>query len=129
MPVYSDPKLWKKIKPLAREKRHEPTYAESLLWQHLRGHSLNGAKFRRQHPIGRFIVDFYCASAYLVIEVDGAIHTAQVEEDAARQAEIEQQGLHVLRFRNEEVIHHMPRVLAAIEAAIAQAGNGRAEPE
>jgi very-short-patch-repair endonuclease len=66
--------LWNKTKPLARQMRHAPTRAERRLWSCLRGHRLSGFKFRRQHPIDRFIVDFTCPAARLVIEVDGPSH-------------------------------------------------------
>jgi hypothetical protein len=71
------PHLWEKLKPVARQMRQEPTQAEDLLWQSLRNHQLLGFKFRRQHSIERFIVDFYCAEAKLVIEIDGPIHDYQ----------------------------------------------------
>ena len=61
----------------AQELRQEQTESESVLWEQLRGRRLNGAKFRRQHSIGRFIVDFCCPSAKLVVEVDGGIHDEQ----------------------------------------------------
>lgn len=63
MPWQSPPELWEKLKPLARQMRREPTPAEKLLWQKLRQKQLLGFKFRRQHAIDRFIVDFYCAKA------------------------------------------------------------------
>jgi very-short-patch-repair endonuclease len=66
----------KEIKARARELRKVMTPAEKMLWQQLRGRGLNGLKFRRQHPLGNLIVDFYCAEHRLVIEVDGGIHDA-----------------------------------------------------
>ena len=96
--------LWAKLKPLAREMRHEPTPAEHLLWQRLRGRRIQGAKFRRQHVIERFIVDFYCAEANLIIEVDGAIHDYTPEEDAVRQAFLESMGFRIIRITNNKVI-------------------------
>ncbi|MQY72086.1 MAG: DUF559 domain-containing protein, partial [Dehalococcoidia bacterium] len=71
---YTSPCLWEKLKPLAREMRRAPTLAEEVLWQHLRNSQMGGFKFRRQHPIDRFIVDFYCFKIRLVIEVDGPVH-------------------------------------------------------
>jgi very-short-patch-repair endonuclease len=82
---YTTPELWEKLKPLARQKRKEPTHAEKLLWQHLRNRQLRGFKFRRQHSIERFIVDFYCAEGGLVLEVDGPFHDYQPEEDKIRE--------------------------------------------
>src|SRR5579871_3015825 len=107
----SKPELWEKLKPLAREKRHDPTPAELKLWHFLRGGKLHGIKFRRQHPIERFIVDFYCAEAKMVVEVDGEIHQYTVVEDAIRQEFVEMLGLRVLRFTNDEVLHNVASVL------------------
>lgn len=81
------------IRQRARELRQELTPAERKLWAALRNKKLNGLKFRRQHPIDRFIVDFYCAAHKLVVEVDGDIHDTQPERDAERSALLEQQGI------------------------------------
>ncbi len=77
-----------------------------------------GFKFRRQHALGRFIVDFYCHEANLVIEVDGPVHTGRVVEDAARQPYLEQLGLRVIRFGNEDIIASKDKALAAIATAL-----------
>ncbi len=114
------PELWRKLKPLAREMRHEPTIAERHLWLHLRGQQ-HGFKFRRQHAIDCFIVDFYCSAAQLVVEVDGAIHHYSVEEDAMRQEFLESQGLRVIRFTNDEVLHDGQNVIKAITEALINA--------
>jgi very-short-patch-repair endonuclease len=114
LPPRSKPELWSKIKPLVREKRRAPTEAEAMLWQRLRGRGLHGHKFQRQHPVGRFIVDFYCPVVQLVIEVDGPIHAAQLEDDALRQAELEALGLRVIRFSNDGVMADLERVLDEI---------------
>jgi len=106
--------LWDKLKPLAREHRHQPTPAEDRLWQALRGQNLDGLKFRRQHTFERFIVDFFCAKARLVIEVDGSIYQYTVEEDKVRQAFLESQNLRVIRFSNEAVMTHLDVVLDRI---------------
>ena len=103
--------LWEKLKPLARQMRHEPTPAENHLWQHLRNKQLLGYRFRRQHSIDRFIVDFYCAKAQLIIEVDGAIHQYTQQEDAIRQQFLETQGFKVLRFSNPTILHNTAEVL------------------
>ena len=94
--------------------RREPTRAEDRLWQRLRNRQASGLKFRRQHAIGRFIVDFYCAEARLVVEVDGAVHEDTADEDAARQEFLESRGLRVLRFSNDEVSKSLDRVLRAV---------------
>jgi len=76
------------------------TEAESLLWERLRGRRLGGYKFRRQHPLGPFIADFYCAESHLVVEIDGDIHDRQVEQDQARTNQFELYGYRVIRFEN-----------------------------
>src|SRR5262245_28934503 len=85
----------------AREFRKEPTEGEKILWETLRGKKLDGIKFRRQQPIGYFVVDFYASAFRLVVEVDGPIHDKQVEADKARQDILEILGLTVLRIRTE----------------------------
>jgi very-short-patch-repair endonuclease len=117
----TSPELWDKLKPLAREHRHEPTPAERVLWERLRRNQVAGVQFRRQHPIDRFIVDFYCGAAMLVVEVDGPIHDTTVEEDAARQQFLEALGLRVLRFTNEEVLNQTDAVVARIHSQVAPA--------
>jgi very-short-patch-repair endonuclease len=112
------PELWEKLKPMARQMRKEPTEAECILWQKLRNQQLSGFKFRRQHSIERFIVDFYCAEAGLVLEVDGPIHDYQPEEDKIREIFIESQGLRLIRFSNEEVLNNLDRVLSKIADAL-----------
>ncbi|NMC79440.1 MAG: DUF559 domain-containing protein [Chloroflexi bacterium] len=98
--------------------RHNPTPEEDRLWQALRNKQLTGAKFRRQHAIDRFIVDFYCAEARLVVEVDGPIHQYSQEEDATRQEFLESQGLRVLRFSNDQINQDVETVLEQIAAAL-----------
>lgn len=92
------------------------TPSENLLWQNLRNRKVNNFKFRRQHPISTYIVDFYCHEAKLVIEVDGGIHFIDdnVEYDKFRTLQLEAFGLKVIRFRNEEVLKNMSEVLAEI---------------
>jgi very-short-patch-repair endonuclease len=90
--------------------------AEARLWQVLRNRNIAGAKFRRQFAIDRFLVDFYCSQAALVIEVDGPVHDALTVKDAERQQELESRGLTVLRFTNEEVIGDLDAVTAKIAA-------------
>ena len=116
-PYLSPPALWANLKPLARQKRHEPTPAENALWQHLRDRKLAGLKFRRQHAIERFIVDFYCVDASLVIEVDGPIHDYTPAEDAIRQEYLESLGLRVLRFDNAAVLTDIDSVIKTIQRA------------
>jgi very-short-patch-repair endonuclease len=103
--------LWDKIKPLARQMRREPTPAENILWQRLRNRQLGGYRFRQQQPIDRFIVDFYCSDAHLVVEVDGSIHQYTHEEDALRTEYLESLGLKVIRFTNDEIMSSLAVVL------------------
>ena len=110
----TDPDTWHKLKPLAREMRHVPSRAENRLWQKLRRHQLSGLKFRRQHPVDRYILDFYCAEANLVVEIDGPTHDYTVEADAARQRFLESLGLTVLRFSNQDVMQNLEGVLRTI---------------
>jgi very-short-patch-repair endonuclease len=98
----------------ARRLRQLMTPAEDQLWRALRGRQLVGLKFRCQHPIGRFIVDFYCPSCKLVIEVDGDIHSQQKAYDEARTEQLESYGYRVLRFTNEEVLNDLQTVLTCI---------------
>ncbi len=112
------PHLWGKLHPLAQEMRREPTPAENRLWQALRDHQL-GHKFRRQHAIERFIVDFYCPDADLVVEVDGEVHQYTHEEDALRQEVLESFGLRVLRYTNDEVSGDLDKVLKRIREFLA----------
>ena len=84
----------------ARELRRTMTETERLLWSHLRNRQLGGLKFRRQHPLGPSIVDFYCAAKRLVVEVDGGIHDSQCDRDAVRTERLEEHGCKVIRFRN-----------------------------
>jgi very-short-patch-repair endonuclease len=104
------------IYELARQLRQRQIPAEALLWQCLRNRQLNGLKFRRQHPLGRYIADFYCAEKRLVIELEGVIHQEprQQQYDLIRQQEIKSRGLTVLRFTNEEVETKIELVLEQI---------------
>ena len=98
----------------ARRMRKEPTPAERVLWQAVRGKQVGGFKFRRQQPIDGFIVDFYCHTAALFREVDGGIHETQREADEEREAIIRRHELLCLRFANHEVLHALPHVVARI---------------
>ena len=106
-------------KPIRRALRGNLTQAEALLWKALQRSQLAGRKFRRQHGIGPYIVDFYCPAERLVVELDGAQHfTASGEsQDAERDAYLTALGYRVLRFENKLVLNHLESVLAAIEAA------------
>ena len=98
----------------ARSLRREMTDAEKLLWRHLRMEQLGGYKFRRQHPLGNYIVDFVCLEAVLVLEVDGGQHAESTDSDAIRTQWLEAQGLYVMRFWNNEVLNNIEGVKLAI---------------
>jgi very-short-patch-repair endonuclease len=102
----------------ARELRRRPTLPEGLLWQALRKRP-NGLKFRRQHPFGWYIVDFYCPAERLVIEVDGEGHSMgrNPQRDARRDRWLQEQGLRVLRFRAADVMNDLNSVVTAITLA------------
>jgi very-short-patch-repair endonuclease len=102
----------------ARNLRERATVAEKILWNELRGRKLDGMKFRRQHALGPFVVDFCCAEQRLVIEVDGEIHDEQRDQDAARSEHLSQYGYHVLRFTNQQVLHEIAAVLEAIRQSV-----------
>jgi len=113
----ANPRIYGRLKGYAREMRSKPTAAERILWRELRGEKL-GTNFRRQHVLGNFIVDFVSLDRRLVIEVDGDIHDQRKEEDALRTQWLNQSSFHVLRFRNEEVLRQLTRVLQRIRQVV-----------
>jgi very-short-patch-repair endonuclease len=102
------------IRQRTRELRQPQTPAEQAVWRFLSNRQAGGFKFRRQHPIGRFIVDFYCPEAKLIIEIDGDSHADQVDYDQARTEWLESQGCHVIRFTNQEVKENISAVIENI---------------
>ena len=109
----------------ARELRRSQTQSEKMLWELLRDRQMLGLKFRRQHQIGDYIVDFYCHDANLVVELDGPVHEATKKKDAKRDAFLKSLGIHVIRFRNEQVYAELESVLAAIADACLLSTSGR----
>ena len=101
----------------ARELRKEPTRGERLLWQELRRGEL-GVRFRRQHPIDRFVLDFYCAEARLAVEVDGASHGGREEHDRWRAGMLAGPGIRVLRFTEGQVCGDLSDVIETIRKAL-----------
>jgi very-short-patch-repair endonuclease len=91
--------------PLARLLRHQPTWAEKLMWRWLRGRRFSGYKFRRQHPQGKYVLDFYCEEARLAIELDGGQHghPDQQRHDAEREVYLASLSIKVLRFWNSSL--------------------------
>ena len=115
----------------AKSLRSNQTDAEIKLWYHLRAHRFLGLKFKRQKPVGDYIVDFVCLEQHLVIELDGGQHATVTEYDEKRRVYLAQQGFKVLRFWNNQVLQEMESVLEAIriETALSptplpQAGEG-----
>lgn len=105
---------------LAKQLRKRMTPAEILMWDKLKNKQFKGYKFRRQHPIHHFIVDFYCHALKLIIEIDGKYHDSeeQKKEDLNRTELLQFQGLKEIRFSNEEVIHDMDLVFKKLEELI-----------
>ncbi len=126
-PIVVDPALERQMAEVAKQFRKQPTASEDMLWQALRNRQLDGRKFRRQQPIGPFVVDFFCPAEKLVVEVDGPIHAEQRGVDAARQELIEAAGYRFVRVTVEQVESHLPDVLRTIRAAFLpspEAGRG-----
>src|SRR6266852_1806889 len=101
----------------ARSLRNTMTEAEKRIWFRLRAHRLNGASFRRQEPIGTYIVDFVCFDARLIVEIDGGQH-ADSQRDKIRDAWFESQGFTVLRFWNNDVLANTDGVIERIDEAL-----------
>lgn len=127
MPHYPA-KLPEDIRAYAREMRNRMTDAEALLWMTLRNRRIAGAKFRRQHPVGRYILDFYCDEKRLGIELDGGQHSEAVEYDKQRDSWLRVQGIQVLRFWNNQMLTETEVVLEVIYQAIVEANSNKKVP-
>jgi very-short-patch-repair endonuclease len=120
----------------ATKLRKEQTSAEEILWDKLRRKQLSGFRFRRQHPIGKYIADFYCHKRKLAVEIDGTVHKKgeQVEHDNIRTAEMNSHGINVVRFTNDDIHFKMDQVLYTIAQALAspplqgRLGRGQGRP-
>ncbi len=110
-PEYPSPP---EVRRRAKELRWPLTPAEAVLWARLSNKQLRGLKFRRQHPLRHFILDFYCHAHRLVVEVDGEVHQFQQPYDQARTDWLEQHGFKVLRFDNQVVLKNTAEVLRQI---------------
>jgi very-short-patch-repair endonuclease len=113
---YYDPKL----KSLSRELRNKSTLAEVLLWNQLKSSKMLGYSFQRQKPIYKYIVDFYCPRLELVIEIDGESHREKFPKDRAREDDLVQLGMSILRFQDHDVKKDMRNVLDCIQNWIEQ---------
>lgn len=100
-----------------RELRRNATAAEKRLWQLLRSRQFGGIKFRRQHPVGRFVVDFACVEQRIILEADGGQHHGS-DADVRRTAWLEAEGWRVVRFWNNEILENPEGVLARIETVL-----------
>ncbi|NHF61344.1 endonuclease domain-containing protein [Flavobacteriaceae bacterium TP-CH-4] len=117
----------KYLKGFRKELRNNPTKAESMLWKALQRRQLKGRKFRRQHSIQNYIVDFYCSEEQLIVELDGAVHHNMVNEqyDLKRAQELRRLGFKLLRFENDTVFEQLDMVLEAISAAFGKREDAR----
>jgi very-short-patch-repair endonuclease len=108
----------KYLKSIRRDLRNDGTAAEATLWRYLQNKKLGGRKFRRQHSIGNYIVDFYCPQERIAVELDGEYHftSAGYEADKIRDAYLDSLGIVVIRFENEVVFHAIEEVLEKIQA-------------
>ena len=109
------------LKDIRRQLRQTATPAEKALWNKLRDGKFTSLKFKRQHSIGNYIVDFYCAHPRIIIEVDGEVHSEkeQREKDRHRDENFRDMGYMVLRFSNDMVLNNTMQVLIDIEKSIA----------
>jgi very-short-patch-repair endonuclease len=98
----------------ARTLRHNSTDAERKLWSYIRAKQLEGFKFRRQHPLGNYIADFVCLEKCLIIELDGRQHASNREKDLERDNWLINEGFHVLRFWNNDVLDNLEGVVSKI---------------
>ena len=104
------------IKSKARELRKNMTDQEKILWSHIRKRQINRMHFRKQHPYGIYILDFYCFKANLVIEIDGLIHLKRRDYDTERTKYLKSSGLNVIRFKNEDIEDRIEFVLEKIRS-------------
>lgn len=102
----------------ARALRVRQTEVEQTLWYHLRAHRFMGLKFKRQQPIGRYIVDFVCFELKLIIELDGGQHQDNAQYDLERDAWLKTQGNTIFRFWNQEICQELASVLEAIRVTV-----------
>ena len=113
-------RLTPKIKTFSRTLRHVMTDAEQHLWRHLRLHQMAGFKFRRQHPVDGYILDFACVELIIAIELDGGQHAVAIEADTIRTQALNQAGWKVLRFWNNDVLANTEAVLSSIYSYIGE---------
>jgi very-short-patch-repair endonuclease len=100
---------------LAKDMRHKMTEAEERLWLAINKRQINGLKFRRQHPVSRYILDFYCYEKQLAIEVDGEVHIKQKDNDNYRDEFLRSTGIRTIRISNEEIMNNLNAVIEKIK--------------
>lgn len=111
----SSSKDWAKYRKYARENRGEMSIPEVILWQNIRGRQINGIKFRRQHVIGKYEVDFFSHDLGLILEVDGWSHDLQIEHDEEREKFLLAHGLILHHIQVDQILHHLPDVVIELE--------------
>ena len=110
-----------RLQPRAANLRSNMTFAEKFFWSRIKSEQI-GAKFRRQHIAGRYILDFYCPDLKLAIEVDGPVHEQQKAKDEVRDARLSEDGICVLRFQNHEIFTDLENVLVRIQKYLVDDG-------
>jgi very-short-patch-repair endonuclease len=108
------PRLTRQSLSVSRKLRSSPTDAERLLWRHLRMRQMTEFKFRRQYPVGKYVVDFVCIKKRLAIEIDGGQHAERTTSDTQRTKSLEAEGYQILRFWNNDVLQNIEGVKAEI---------------
>jgi methylmalonyl-CoA mutase cobalamin-binding domain/chain len=118
----ASPAMYDKLKERAKEMRNKSTEAEKMLWNVLSNKGIEGFKFRRQHIIGEYIVDFVCLEKKLIIEVDGSIHnlTEQIEHDKERTIWLESKGFKVVRYSNQQVLNNLFETIESIRKELSK---------
>ncbi len=107
-----------KTRAHAKRMRHEPVAMETLFWSFVRNRALGGYRFKRQVPIGGYIVDFVCPERKLIVELDGPFHAARKDYDAARDAHLESLGYRVLQFTNDQLANDAATTLHILKHAL-----------
>ena len=116
------------LKSKARVLRKSMTETEKILWNHIRRRQQHGMYFRRQHPYGIYILDFYCFEADLVIEIDGMIHLSRRDYDIERTKYLRSSGLKVIRFKNKDIEKRIEWVLGKINTYFNELSTSRPSP-
>ena len=116
------------LKSKARVLRKSMTETEKILWSHIRRRKLHGMYFRRQHPYGIYILDFYCFEANLVIEIDGMIHLSRRDYDVERTKYLQSSGLKVIRFKNKDIETRIEWVLGKINTCFNELPTSQPSP-